>query len=153
MSLTCRSLFFRPRTRIDPTIAAVVADPIHCGGVVDHGCVVNVVNVGDVHVVHRTVVIELSVLPPATLVALSEVSVAVTDSAIEADLLPPVALIENITIATPTPIGWSPEQAGFWGHHPRTGHPVVIVVIVSVSPVPGRPEITITRAKRLRVDG
>src|SRR5580765_5411334 len=125
MSFTCRSLFFRSGARIDPTIAAVVADPVHCGGLVDHGCVVNVVDVGNVHVVYRSVVVELSVLPPATLITLAEVAVAVTDSAIEADLPPPVTLIEDVAISTPTPIGWSPEIARLRSHHPRTWHPVV----------------------------
>lgn len=52
MSLTSGGLFFGPRTRGDPTIATVVADSVHRGGVVDDGCVVHVVNVGDVHIVH-----------------------------------------------------------------------------------------------------
>ena len=151
MPLTCRGLFFRPRTRSDATIAAVVADPVH-RGVVDDGGVVNVVNVCDVHVVHRTVVVELSVLPPAALITLTKVSVAITDSAIKTDLLAPVALIEDVAIAAPTPVGWSPEQAGFRSHHPRTWHPVVIVVIVGVSPVAGGPEITLPRTKRLLID-
>lgn len=153
MSLTSGGLLFGPRTRGDPTIATVVADPVHRGGVVDDGCVVHVVNVGDVHIVHRTVVIKLPVLPTSTLVAFSKVSVAITDSAIETDLLTPVALIEDVAIATPTPIGWSPEQSRFRSHHPRTWHPVVIVVIVGVSPVAGGPEITFSRTKRLLIDG
>jgi hypothetical protein len=151
MSLSRRSLFFWPRARIDPTIAAVIADPVHSGGVVNHGCVVNVVDVGNVHIAYRTVVIELSVLPPATLVALSEISVAVTDPAVKTYLLSPVAIVENVVIAAPTPVGWSPEQTAFRNHHPCTRHPVVIVV--SVSPVPGCPEITLTGTKRLLVDG
>src|SRR5271157_953450 len=153
MSLTCRSLVFRPRTRSDPTIAAVVADPVHRGVVVDHRGVVNVVNVGDVYVVHRTVVIKLPVLPTSTLVAFSEVSVAVTDSSVETYLLTPVPVIEDISVAAPTPIGWSPEQTGFRSHHPRTRHPVVIVEVVAVSPVPGCPEITVAGTERLLVDG
>jgi len=151
MPLTCRGLFFRPRTRSDATIAAVVADPVH-RGVVDDGGVVNVVNVCDVHVAHRTVVIKLPVLPTAALVALSEVSVAVTDSAVKTYLLSPVAIVEHVSVAAPTPIGWSPKQAGLRRHHPRTWHPVVIVVIISVSPVAGGPEITLAGTKRLLVD-
>ena len=52
MSLMCHSLFSRRWTRADPSIATVVADPVH-RGVVDHRGVVNIVNVGDVHVVHQ----------------------------------------------------------------------------------------------------
>src|SRR5208337_3091789 len=60
MFLTCGSLIFGPRTRADPASAAVVADPVHRGAV-NHRGVVDVVNLGDVHVVHGAVVEEVSV--------------------------------------------------------------------------------------------
>src|SRR5271157_5364530 len=142
MLLTCRDLFFRPWTRADPTIAAVEADTAHRGAV-DHRGVVNVVNFSDVHVVHRTVVEKVSVVPTSTLVAL----------AIETDVRAPVAIVEDISVAAPTPIGWSPEQTGFRSHHPCPRHPVVIVEVIGVSPVPRCPEITIAGTERLLVDG
>src|SRR5579864_2359822 len=152
VSATCRGLLFRPRTGVNPTIAAVIADAVH-RSVVDHRGVVNVVDVGDVHVVHRTVVVKLSVLPTPTFIALAKISVAVIDPAIETYLRTPVAVVEDISVAAPTPIGWSPEQARFRSHHPCPRHPVVIVEIVSVSPVPGCPEIALAGTKRLLVDG
>ena len=51
MSVTQGLLLFRGGTRIDPTVATVVADTIH-RDVVDDGRVVDVVDVGDVHIVH-----------------------------------------------------------------------------------------------------
>jgi hypothetical protein len=150
MSLMCHSLFLRRWTRSDPTIATVIADPVH-RGVVDHRGVVNIVNVGDVHVVHRTVVVKLSALPTSALIALTKVSVAVTDSSVETYLLTPVAIIEDISAAAPTPIGWSPEQTGFRSQHPCTRYPVV--VILGVSPVPRGPEITVGGTKGLLVYG
>src|SRR6266851_573768 len=94
MFLMYHRLFLRRWTPVDPAVAAVVADAVH-RRVVDHGGVVNVVNVGDVHVVHRTVVEKLSVLPTSALIAVTKVSIAVTDPAIETYLRTPVALIEN----------------------------------------------------------
>jgi len=41
-------LFLRSWPPVDSTVAAVVADTVHSG--VDHGCVVHIVNVGDVHI-------------------------------------------------------------------------------------------------------
>ena len=52
MSLTQRRLLVRGRTSIDSAIATVVADAVHDGGVVHDGCVVNVVDIGDVYIVH-----------------------------------------------------------------------------------------------------
>jgi hypothetical protein len=68
--------------RADATVATVVADAVDCG-VVDHSRVVHVVNIGDIHVAHRTVVVELPVLPTSALIAITVVSVAVTDAALE----------------------------------------------------------------------
>jgi len=150
--LVYRGLLCGPRACRNATGATVIADAIHCG-VVDHRRVVNIVNVGDVHVVHRTVVVKLSVLPTAALIALTKVSVAITNSAVEAYLRTPIAFIENVSVAAPTPIGWSPEIAGFGRHHPRTRHPVIIVVIISVCPVPGCPQIALAGTERLLVDG
>src|SRR5579864_335364 len=150
VSLTLRSLFLVRRARIDPTAAAVVAHAVH-GGVVDHGRVVNVVNVGHVHIVHRTVVEEPVVVPTSTFVAISEVAETIIDPAIETDSRAPIALMKQKSIATPTPIPRSPEEAGFRRQHPRAGYPVVISVIVIVGPVAGRPDITLGGAKRLFV--
>src|SRR5271154_1603233 len=61
-----RSRFFLWRgTRGDAAIAAVVADSVDCG-VVNHLSVVNVVNVSDIDVHHRTVVKEMSAVPSST---------------------------------------------------------------------------------------
>src|SRR3984893_5287678 len=149
MFLTCRRCFLRPGARADPTRSAVVADPVHPGAV-DHCGVVNVVNHSDVHVVHRTVVEKVSVIPTSTFIAFAVVTVAVTNPAIETDVLTPVAIVEDISVAAPTPIGWSPQETDFRSHHPRTRHPVVIVV--GISPVSGCPEITIAGTKGLLVN-
>src|ERR1700758_4314604 len=125
MLLVCHLFLLRRGTGADSTVAAVVADAVDRCGVVDHCRVVDVVNVGDIHVVHRTVVVELSVLPASALIAVTEISVSVTDAAIKTYLLTPVAVVENISVAAPTPIGRSPEQTGFRSHDPCARHPVV----------------------------
>lgn len=87
------SLLLRRWARTDPTIAAVVADAVNRGGIVDHRGVVNIVNIGDVHVAHRAVVEKLSALPSPALIAVTKISVAVTDAAVETYLLTPVAVV------------------------------------------------------------
>ena len=105
--LVRRCLFCLGRTSVNTTCAAVVTDPVHCR-TVDDRRVVNVVNVGDVHVVHRTVVVKLSVLPTSAFIAGSTVAVTVVHATVEADLLAPVAAIPGVGVAAPAPITRSP---------------------------------------------
>src|SRR5208282_3349170 len=151
MFLVCRGLILGGRTRGYPPAAAVVADPVHCR-IVDRG-VIRVVNVGDVHVVHRTVVVKLSVLPTSTFITLTEVAIAIIDSAIETYVRTPVAFIESIHAVAPAPIAWGPEKTDLRSHHPRTWHPIVITIGGVVSPVPRRPDIALGGEGWLLVHG
>src|SRR5215471_8701653 len=84
MAFVHRRLLLSGRTRRNPALATVVADAIY-GCVVDHRRVVNVVNFGDVHVIDGTVVVELTAIPAATLIALAEISVPIVNATIEAN--------------------------------------------------------------------
>src|ERR1700690_1276294 len=150
MSLTFRCFFFRPRTLVDPTLATVVADPVH-RGVVDHGGVVGVVNVGNVYVVHCAVVEEAPIVPAPAFIAVTEVAEAVADAAVETYVQTPVAFMENKSVAAPTPPGWSPEETGFRRHYPRTRHP--IVAVGAIGPKAGRPNVALGRARGLLIHG
>lgn len=110
--LSCRGLFFSPRSRVDPTIAAVVADPVDGRVVVDDGGVVNVVDHGGVHVVHRTVVKEAIAVPTPAFVAVTEVAEAIHHAAVEADTRRPVALMEYIAVVGPGPVAWRQSRPG-----------------------------------------
>jgi len=99
MSLTLHGFLFNGRTHIDPTVAAVVADAIH-SSVVDNRCVVNVVDVGDVHVVHRAVIEKTAVVPTPALVAVSKVSKTIVNPAVETDSRSPIAFMEEKSVAT-----------------------------------------------------
>ncbi len=125
----------------DSTCAAVVADAVYCR-IVDHRGVVCVVNVGDVHVIHRTVVFELSVIPATSFIALTAVAEAIIDPAIEADVRTPVAFIEGKGAAVPTPVTGGPEITGLRSHDPRARHEEVTVR--AVGPVARRPEIALS---------
>src|SRR5208282_1430189 len=150
VSITPRSFFLCCRTRADSTIASVVADVALV--VVRHVGVVNVVDVSDVHVAHGAVVEEVSIIPTPAFKTDTEITEAVIDPAVEAYVRPPVAVIEDKSVAAPAPIGWCPQEADFRRHHPSARHPVVIADIVIVGPVTGRPEITVPWAERLLID-
>src|ERR1700681_1011258 len=139
---------FAPRPRIDATVTTVVADARH-RRVVD-GCVVDVMNLGDVHVVDRAVIKEAPVVPTPALIAFTGISEAIVDAAIEPYLGRPEAVVEGERLAAPGPVTGSPKQTRLRCQHPCTGHPKVIVRIVG--PVPWCPEITISRTKRLLIN-
>src|SRR6267378_3488542 len=147
MRSACRSLFGRRRSGGSSARTTVIADVIH-RDIVDDGFVVNVCDVGDV--VDRAVVVKGSVIPISTFVARSNVTVAIEDPSIETDLWPPVAGIPNIGRVLPGPVSRSPQQPDR-SKYPSARHP--IIVVITVGPVTGRPNVTIPRTNRLLVDG
>src|SRR5271157_2013284 len=101
------SLFSGRGSCRDSTVATVVADMVH-GRVVDNGCVVNIVNVGDIYVIDGTVVIKLAVVPTSAFVAATVVTIAVSNASIETNPRSPVALMENKPVNIPAPVRRSP---------------------------------------------
>ena len=150
MSLTSESFLLARGTRGDSTVPAVVAGAIYCG-LVNHGGVVNIVNVGNVYIVYRAVVEKSVAFPASALIAIAEVSVAVIDAAVETDLRAPVAVIENISAAAVSPIARGPVVSDSRGAHPGSGHPVVVAEIVVIGPVAGCPHKTLSRTVGLLV--
>src|SRR6516165_211418 len=149
MLLAFRGLHPSGGTRFDPAVASVVADAVHV--VVDHGGVVNVVNIGDIYIVHRTVVIEVPVVPTSALISVTEISEPVVDSAIETDLRTPVADMPDKRGSAPSPPSRSPQKADRRCQHPSSWHPVITVG--APSPIARHPYIARIWANWLRIDG
>jgi hypothetical protein len=146
--LVCRCLFCPGRAGVDSTGAAVIADVVH-PGVVDYGPAVNIVNVPDVHVVHRTVIVEGPVIPISAFIADATIAEAVIDATVETDMRTPVTVVPSVAVTAPAPIAGSPEEANFGSHHPRARHPVI--AFIAISPVTGGPQITFPGGHGLRV--
>jgi len=142
------SLLRRGRTRTDSSRAAVVADMVHRGGI-DYGLAVNIVNHCSVHVIHRGVVAEVSVIPISASVARTAVAEAVVHAAVKADFRAPIAAIPGVGIAAPTPIARSPEQARFRRLHPRARNPEI--AFIAISPVARSPQVAIGGNHRLLI--
>jgi hypothetical protein len=87
--------------------------------------------------------------PVAALVAKADVTKAVIDTAIVADVLTPVARIKAVGVVPVAPIAGGPQRALVRSLHPRAGHPVIAVW--TPSPVSGRPEIAVVGSGRLVV--
>lgn len=105
---------------------------------------IGVVNDGRIHAHHSSVVREASAAPLAACKADAHVSKSVVDAAVVADVLSPIAIMEEIMSAFKAPVGRRPEIAGLGGGNPCAGYPVVAVV--AISPVARGPQITIFRA-------
>jgi ADP-glucose pyrophosphorylase len=105
------SLFLRSRTLVYTAVAAIEANTGY--GSVVYSCLVNIVNLRDVDVGHRTIVKKVVVVPTSTFEAMTKVTVAIVDSAIKTYNRTPIALIKNETATVPSPIARSPEETDF----------------------------------------
>jgi hypothetical protein len=117
--------------------------------VVDHGFVVNIVNTRAADIIYRAVVAEGPIVPIPAFIAGTTIPETVVDATVEANMIAPVPVMPSVGVAAPAPITGSPEQANFGSHYPRTRHPEVS--LITISPVAGRPQITIARNHGLRV--
>lgn len=154
MPLAVPTLFIRRRPRIHAVRSTVVTDSVVDVYVADHRAInVHVVNLSDVHVGHRAVVIELTIAPFASNVSRSKVSEAVIDPAVKSDVRSPIAGMPNVIVAirVVTPPARSPIQPGVGSKHPRAWDPVV--TIRPPCPVTGNPDEIRAWANRLCIDG
>jgi hypothetical protein len=110
---------------------------------------VGVANDGPVHVHYRGVVCEVSAAPLAAYKADAHVSISVINSAVIPDAIAPVAIMENIMPAAPSPPSRSPKRALVRRRHPLAGNPVV--AIIAIGPVSRNPHPAFLRTHRLFV--
>src|SRR5579862_209200 len=151
MPFVFRGLLLPRRPCVDSALATVVAHTIF-RPVYDR-FVIDVVNIDDIHIRHRPVIEEMIVIPSSACEAVSKVAKPVVDAAVESDVWPPIASMEHIHSVGPTPIGRGPQEADFRGLDPSTGHPVVVGVVLAPGPIARRPNVAISGAHRLLVNG
>ena len=106
----CRQFDGR-RTHFGSARAAVVADAVNVGIVVDHGRVIGVVDFGDVHVIHPGIVEKAIVIPAPAFVTETAVTEAVIYAAVKADVRTPISAVPEVSAASPTPITGSPQES------------------------------------------
>jgi len=147
MMLVLRRQLVSGRPRLD----AAMAIEAHTGhvDVVDDGSVVYVGNVDRACVAYSTIVEEGPAAPVATLESNSSISEAVVDTAIKADVWPPVAGVPYVEAIDPAPVTGCPEESDRRWQHPCTGYPVIAVV--TISPITRRPYVAGLGKRRLHV--
>ena len=151
MLLVRVSFLLRRRSSAHST-RTIEASAVYRAVVVDHRLVIHIVNLGDVHVIHRSVVVEIVSPPISAFITFSHISIAVIYPAIETDARTPVTVIPYVRPVVPSPVSGCPKVAGRRREHPCAGHPVIIFIVFTVSPVAGRPDIIFARTNGLHVD-
>lgn len=142
-------LLMRVRPSVDATSTSVIADPID-RDVVDHLLVVDVGNMPSAKIIRITVVIKRATTPVPAVIARAVVSIAIIHTAVEAHTRCPITSVKNIKAIVPCPVTRRPQQANCGRPHPCAWHPVVISSVVF--PISWRPQIAITRNRRLHID-
>src|ERR1700722_1888098 len=146
MPLVIRSFFFSGRFPVDST-GSVKADSVMllCPRVVR----IRTVN-ASAHVPARGVIKEMTTFPSAAPEAGPEITKSVVNSAIEADVRSPITAVPQIGSISKAPPSRSPKKPDFGRCYPHPRYPVIVVV--SIGPVPRRPEVSISRAGGLVVN-
>jgi hypothetical protein len=123
------------------------------GVIVRHRSTVDCPDVDVRNVVDRAIVVYFIVSPISTVISVAAIAVTVVDSTIVTDARGPVAVVEGISAAVPTPVGRCPEIANAWRSDPGAGHPVEVVGVVVPRPEARRPHIAVAGNGGLVVDG
>src|SRR5215467_5802479 len=150
MLLTRRRFLLGGRLRCRSASPAVEAYIRH-RRIVDHRLVVDVCDTDTAEIVDGPIVAEDTVLPNAALIADASIAKDAVDAAIEADMRPPIAGMQDIGAIAPPPIGRRPQQVDGRWQYPRARHPVI--TLGTISPVAGRPDVAHVWHRRLIVDG
>ncbi len=145
-ALLTHSGHFRRQRPASDAPRSVVAGAVNCG-VVDRAVVH--VNVGDVHIVNGAVVVEPIVVPVPALITDAGVAESIVNTAVVADILSPKTIVVAIHAAEKSPVSRRPQEAHLGRLCPNSRHPVV--TLRSIAPVSRRPQITLSRARRLRI--
>lgn len=111
---------------------------------------VGVADDGWIYAHHCCVVCKSSAAPLSADKANSHISVAVVDSAVVSDLIPPVTVMEPVVTVVPAPPRRSPKRSLVRRRHPRTGNP--IVAIIAPCPISGSPHPPFFRTWRLFIN-
>ena len=147
MSLVGSSLFLTSRTLVYTAVAAIEANTGY--GSVVYSCLVNVVNLGDINVVHRTIVKKVVVVPTSTFEAVTKVTETIVNPAIEANLRTPIAIIENISAVLPIPSNPESRANRLPELDPRARNPEIVVS--PVGPIARNPQIPASRTAGLLI--
>ena len=99
----------------------------------------------------RYVAVVIEIIPPPvpTEVTNADIPVAVVNTAVVADVGPPVSAMKAVAAVVVAPVGRRPKRTIVWGRAPGSGNPVVSTV--APGPVAGSPDVVVVGSRRLVV--
>jgi hypothetical protein len=121
---------------------------VYVGDVRD-SVVIHIVNDSGVHVVDRAVVSKLVMIPIPALIAAADITVAVIDAAVVANVMTPIPVVPAIATVVISPVGRGPKRTHKRRNYPCAGYP--IIAGGRVRPVPRGPNVILARTFGLTV--
>jgi hypothetical protein len=147
MPLVSSSFFLSGRFPVD-SVRSIKASPVTLlyprmvsVGIVEPGA----------HVPARGVIKEMAAFPMTAPETGPEITKPIVNPAVETDVRSPITGVPKVAPVTPTPPSRRPEKSDFRRLYPNARDPVI--VIISPGPIARIPEVSISRARRLIVDG
>ena len=106
--------------------AAVVADAVVDDSPVDdHIAFVNIGDTDASEIIDGAIVSKVVAMPVASLITDSDVTEAVVDTAVEADIAAPIAVVEAVAATDKAPVAGRPESSLIRRRAPCPGNPVI----------------------------
>ncbi len=134
----------------DAASAAVETDARAGAGVGADRRVVDGCHVDAAKIVRRAIVGEGAVIPASALIAVSAITEAVIDAAVESDGRAPISAVPEIGVIDPAPITRSPEIPDLGRRDPGARNPEITAI--AVSPIARSPDIAELGKGRLGVN-
>jgi hypothetical protein len=121
----------------DPTVSHHMVSAIH----------IRVTNDRPINIGNRSIIVEGSAFPAATIISGTSVAEAVVYAAIKPNIRSPIAGMPEVKSSGVSPITGRPEKANFGRVSPVSCHPVVS--IVAIGPITRYPYFTVGWARGL----
>jgi hypothetical protein len=104
MTVMCGSLLFRSRPGIDPARSAIIADTVDSRISYDRTIDIGVVDDRSVDIGHRRIISETTAFPTPADISRTEISASIIDTAVKADVRPPIPRMPGIDPIAISPI-------------------------------------------------
>jgi hypothetical protein len=150
MLFMCGAFLRRTWPRGDPARPAIIANPVDSRIVDNRPVNIRIVNDRGVDVDHRRIIPEMTTYPIATGKARTVIAASVVDTAIKADMRPPISGIPGIDPADITPVTGRPKEADLRRCSPISRYPVISIIVI-IGPISRNPQISVLGADRLLI--
>ena len=135
------------RPRLNPTAPTVVCNTIATA--MWNRVFIDVMNGRGIHIRDAAIVLESVVIPIGAIISVARISEAVIDTAVKADMRPPIARMIDINAVAVTPVRWCPERSYPRSNYPRSRDPIISGG--RVIPVSGSPKVIVAGSGGLAV--